>query len=435
MQHWKRNFALVWFANFISAVGMMGILPLFPLYLRELGITDPTRQRIWAGLLVAAAPLTASLLSPFWGALGDRIGRKWMMVRANAGITVFVGLMGLAAGPWMLLVLRLCQGLFSGFIAPGMTLVSVLTPPEKQGRVAGLLHTAVLAGGVTGPLLGGWVMDHFDGRWVFFLCSGWSALALVVTALFVVEPPRSPAPKGEARIPWPALGRSVVREVAGLLSPGPLRQVLLTVFVIRFGVGLVDPVLALHVETLHSGEGLGAATGAVFGATWIATLFLTPFFGKWGDQMGHGRLLTVCASGSAVLYVVQSLVPTVPALVVVRFLTGAFFAGIFPAAYAIAARASSTDRRGGSFGLTFSSQGLANALGPIAGGLLASQIGLRPLFWLAAGLMVVGVWQVLRKKSHDDQSPDSKYPNARNRSSSSSENSGAVSSSEALSGS
>ena len=71
-----------------------------------------------------------------------------MLLRANLAIVVFVGLMSLATSPFTLLALRLIQGIFSGFIAPSLTLVSVQTPADRQGRVAGLLHTSFLAGGV-----------------------------------------------------------------------------------------------------------------------------------------------------------------------------------------------------------------------------------------------------------------------------------------------
>ena len=68
MQLWRRNLILVWINNFITAVGMMAFLPLFPLYLQEVGVTDPAQVRIWSGVLVAGAPMTAVVMGPIWGA-------------------------------------------------------------------------------------------------------------------------------------------------------------------------------------------------------------------------------------------------------------------------------------------------------------------------------------------------------------------------------
>ena len=83
---------------------------------------------VWTGpvgVIVAAAPLPAAFMGPIWGSLGDRIGRKPMMVRANLAIAVFVGCMGLVGGPWQLVALRLGQGVFIAgpILHPGQDVV------------------------------------------------------------------------------------------------------------------------------------------------------------------------------------------------------------------------------------------------------------------------------------------------------------------------
>src|SRR5262245_1912209 len=104
---------------------MAGFLPAFPIILPRLGITDPSAVAIWTGALTAAAPFSAALAGPLWGAIGDRIGRKLMVLRALGGLVVFTGAMAFVSDPVLLLALRLGQGVFSGFIAPSLTFVSV----------------------------------------------------------------------------------------------------------------------------------------------------------------------------------------------------------------------------------------------------------------------------------------------------------------------
>ncbi len=399
MEGWKRNFALVWLNNFVTAAGMMAFLPLLPLYLRELGVADPAAVQVWSGLLVAGAPLTAAFMGPLWGAVGDRVGRKPMMVRANLAITVFVGAMSLVTSAPQLLLLRLGQGLFSGFMAPSVTLVSVSTPPERQGRVTGLLHTAVIGGSLVGPVLGGFVADHVGFRAVFVACALLSAAAALVVARCVSEPaPSEPRPTGALRV-GPLL-RSVLDDFATFLGPGPVRSVLLSVFVVRFGAAMVDPVLVLYIETLDGFEPalLATTTGLVFGATALATLLMTPLWGRLGDRHGHGRLLALCAGGGALSYAAQSLVTSVAPLYALRLFSGACLAGVVPAVYAMTATHSSAARRGGALGLTFSSLVLANAMGPMLGGLVAAAIGMRPLFLVTAALMGLAAWRALASR-------------------------------------
>ncbi len=418
MQSWKRNFYLVWANNFVTGVGMMAFIPLFPLYLRELGVTDPGAVSAWAGVIFAGAPLTAACMGPLWGALGDRVGRKPMMLRANLSIALFVGSMAFAGSPLQLLLLRLGQGFFSGFMAPSVTLVSVATPMERQGRVMGLLHTALLAGGIVGPLLGGYVADNFGLRWVFAVTSCLSLLAATMTALFVREvphdaaaasPDRGPSadaadPAGEQPAPAPrprltlgSLLRGAWSDIGVLVRTGPLRSILVVVFAVRFGAALIDPILALYVETLEGfdADRLATTAGFVFGLTSVAALIFTPVWGRVGDSLGASRALGICATGAGLAYLAQAFVTHVDALAALRFLSGSFVAGIFPAAYAATARHSSVERRGSAYGVTFSSLIFANALGPASGGLLAARFGLRRVMLLASLLMLGAALHVI----------------------------------------
>lgn len=153
----------------------------------------------------------------------------------------------------------------------------------------------------------------------------------------------------------------------------------------------------LFIETLEGYDPalLATVTGLVFGVTMVATLVLTPVWGRLGDRSGAGRLLAICATGAGLAYLPQAFVGDVFTLGVLRFLSGAFLAGIFPAAYTMTAQHSSRERRGSAYGFTFSSLILANALGPLAGGTLAATLGLAPLIVLGALLMLGAAARVM----------------------------------------
>ncbi len=396
MEGWRRNFYVVWLGNFITSVGMMAFLPLFPLHLEELGYHDPSDQQIWSGLLVAAAPFTAALMGPFWGALGDRMGRRPMLLRANAAIVLFVGLMVFAQNPWQLLVLRLLQGLFSGFVAPAMTLVSVAAPLDRQGRVMGLMQTGVVAGSVLGPCVGGLVGDHFGHRNAFLLAAALSLFSAVLI-YFLVEETHAPkrSPMGEET---PAAMRAasgwvgaVVRDLRALLEAPALRWMLISVFFLRLGAHLPEPNLAIFVQELegHGDRLIGTATGAGFSATALATLLFLSFWGRLSDRLGAARALFVCALGAALSYLPMGFLHRLDSLYFWRFVSGAMLAGLSPAAYSLAARYSTRENRGGAYGITFSSIGMGNAIAPAIGGFLAAGIGVRNVFLVSALVMAL----------------------------------------------
>lgn len=401
---WRRTFFVVWLANLITAIGMMSFLPFFPSLLRDLGVEGQASVRLWAGLCFGAAPLSATIMSPIWGALGDRLGRKLMVVRSMLAIAIFVGGMAYVQTPVQLLAMRLGQGLFSGFIPPSITLVSVAAPAERQGRIAGYLTTSLAIGGMLGPLIGGWISIHFGNHQaVFYVVGALALFSAILVMLFAVEdktlrravdklgnssPVRSALAslKGDMR---DVLGNPVLRGAAGL------------VFALQLGMGAVNPVLEEYVMELFRGldpmadrwavwlQRLSAepldtlqkvsifATSLSFGAMAIANLLFLPLWGRYGDRVGHRRALRVCAIGSVASLVLQASVPSYPALLLGRFLIGAFLAGISPLAFGLAATVTVADRRGGAFGAVFSARTLAVAVGGATGGALAGVFGVR----------------------------------------------------------
>jgi DHA1 family multidrug resistance protein-like MFS transporter len=397
----RRNLFVVFFSNLVASTGMAGFLPAFPIILSKLGMTDAGEISLWTGVLTAAAPFSAALAGPVWGAVGDRIGRKWMVLRALAGLTVFVGLMSFASDPWTLLALRLGQGVFSGFIAPSLTLVSVHTSPSRQGFVAAVLQTALLAGGVAGPPVGGWLLDRCPPGILFGVAAGAAAVSAVLVALYASDPfePRLATKIGG---PFDAL-RHAFDDVKVVLREPAVRRLLVALFAVRFGTSAVEPLFAVYVKTFEASsafvaENLGLANGALVAATPLGNLLALPAWGRAGDRRGHLFAFTLAAAGAGAFYAPQAVVNTPVALFAVRFLAGVFLAGVIPSAYGLVASETPLQHRGGAYSLTFSAIALANSAAPMSGGFLVSRgVGIRPLL-LASAIPLVGaaLWMVLR---------------------------------------
>lgn len=95
---------------FIAFVGFQFSSPFLPLYVRELGVTDPAMIALWSGVLAAVTPTVSGLLSPVFGRLADRFGRKMMLIRSLAAFTVIIALMGLVTSVWQFFAMRFLQG-------------------------------------------------------------------------------------------------------------------------------------------------------------------------------------------------------------------------------------------------------------------------------------------------------------------------------------
>jgi len=151
METWKKTLIICWIAQLFSIMGFGFVLSFAPFYLQELGVSDPAKIRIWAGLFSSASGVTMTLVTPFWGYLADRIGRKPMVLRAGLGGAIVLFAMGMAQTPWMLITLRLLQGVFTGTITAYLTLVISKTPKERVGLAIGLINSAVFAGNSIAP--------------------------------------------------------------------------------------------------------------------------------------------------------------------------------------------------------------------------------------------------------------------------------------------
>src|SRR5262245_27178340 len=149
--------------------------------------SQTSRAQRWSGAILAAPFLFAALMTPVWGYIGDRVGRKAMVVRALLGLSVALVLMGFARTPAELLALRIVQGMVSGFIPAAIALVSQAAPRADLGYALGTLSSAQAAGVVIGPLLGGVLADALGFRNLFFVTAAIEAVCGIAVILLVRE--------------------------------------------------------------------------------------------------------------------------------------------------------------------------------------------------------------------------------------------------------
>ncbi len=221
MELWQKNLYSLWGAQFVAAVGLSMVIPFLPFYLRELGITEKQAVKLWSGLLFSAPFIVAAFLQPFWGILGDRYGRKPMVVRAMVGLALANVLMGFARTAPQLLALRFFQGSLSGFVAPSLALLASCTPEQKTGQALGTLQSALVTGMIVGPLLGG-LLAHFMGyRPIFFWTGFFCLVAALVVIGFVKENFIKPGAAKDSR-----LGSRLLQNFRYVLGSPDLRSIL-----------------------------------------------------------------------------------------------------------------------------------------------------------------------------------------------------------------
>jgi DHA1 family multidrug resistance protein-like MFS transporter len=378
--------------QFVMTMSFTVLSPILPLFLPELGVRAPAAIDLWTGILNGTTPLVAAFVSPLWGRLADRRGRKLMLVRSGIAIVVFTALMGVSQTIWEFLAVRVLLGAFAGFSASAITLVASQVPERRLGFALGWLSTGQLVGGLAGPIIGGLIADAAGSyRVPFFATAGLAAISVVLAWALVRE---NFTPPSVATGP-----RSALAGIRVLLAGSGLVPLFAVLMLAQFSVRTVQPVITLYVQSLVGNPAnLATLSGIAFSVTGLADVIASPFLGKRSDILGYRRVLLISLAGAALFSLPQAFATNYWTFVAERFGVGLFIGGILPTANALVGRMAPASDRGLIFGLTATATFFGNSLGPLTGGVVAATIGLRWVFLVTAITLVanlIWVWHAV----------------------------------------
>lgn len=364
-----------------------------PLYLSErFGLEGADLER-WTGLAFAAAPFAAAFCGPFWGALGDRVGRKLMAVRAIFGIAAISLLLPFARSPLEFVLLRGVQGLLSGYMAPALSLVSVSVPAGLQSQVVGRLHSGFAVGLLSGPVAGAQIAAMLGRESVFWFTAVMATIGFSSILVFARED-RERLNVGGGQ------GLRLFGSLVGFLRRPVVGPLLATLALLRFGQQLVDPFLPLWFEeiglldflpSLPAGppaaeagaSGADASTAAILAVQALGLMLFASRWGRLGEKFGPLRVLAVATVVQAVAMGLSALFPTPAAFFVVRVLYAIALAATFTLGLSAVARRVEPESRSLAFGCVQSCFHAGMFCGPVVGGLAAASVSLRGLFVLS----------------------------------------------------
>jgi MFS family permease len=236
---WRRNQFAVTAASFMGFTGFTLVMPFLPLYLQQLGVDDVGEIALWAGLSLGVTPAVTAALSPFWGRLADRFGRKLMVERSLISFIIVMSAMAFVTRAWHVFALRAVQGVFAGYGGLTLAMAAESAPRDRMARAIGLVQTAQRLGPALGPVIGGVVAELVGVRRAFFVTAGFYAIALGIVFLLYEDPARPDSRPSSAA---PAAGR-----VRPLLQAPGFRLMMAAIFVMTFVDRSFGPILPLYL--------------------------------------------------------------------------------------------------------------------------------------------------------------------------------------------
>lgn len=406
MESWKVNLISVWFGCFFTGLAISQILPFLPLYVEQLGVTSHQALSMWSGLTFSVTFLVSAIVSPMWGSLADRKGRKLMLLRASLGMAVAILLQAFATNVWQLFILRAVMGLTSGYIPNAMALVASQVPRERSGWALSTLSTAQISGVIVGPLLGGYMADTLGLRVVFYVTAALLMVSFLVTLFLIKEGARPKISKADR-----LSGKAVF---ASLPYPKLMISLFVTTMVIQLCNGSVGPILALFIKHLSpESNNIAFISGFIAAVPGISALISAPRLGKLGDRIGTARVLMATLIFSVILFFAMSWVTSPGQLAVLRFLLGFADGAMLPAVQTMLVKYSSDQVTGRIFGYNQSFMYLGNVVGPLIGAGVSAVAGYRWVFIATALVVLLNVWQLaimLRRKKQQDAMRDQMLP-------------------------
>ncbi len=387
MESWKVNLFSVWFGCFFTGLAISQILPFLPLYVSQLGVTSHEALSMWSGLTFSVTFLVSAIVSPMWGSLADRKGRKLMLLRASLGMAIAILLQAFATNVWQLFFLRAVMGLTSGYIPNAMALVASQVPRERSGWALSTLSTAQISGVIGGPLLGGFLADHVGLRAVFIITAVLLVVSFLVTLFLIKEGGRPVISKSER-----LSGKAVF---ASLPYPGLMISLFVTTMVIQLCNGSVGPILALFIKSMEpESTNIAFLSGMIAAVPGVSALISAPRLGKLGDRIGTARILMATLIFAVVLFFAMSFVTSPLQLGVLRFLLGFADGAMLPAVQTLLVKYSSDQVTGRIFGYNQSFMYLGNVAGPLIGASVSAMAGFRWAFAATAIVVLINIIQL-----------------------------------------
>jgi MFS transporter, DHA1 family, multidrug resistance protein len=367
-----REVAILTAISFTVALGYGVVAPAIPEFAREFGVSAAA-----AASVVSAFALMRVVGALPAGRLVDRFGEHKVMAVGIAIVAVSSLLAGFSRSFAQLLVLRGIGGVGSAmFSVSTQTLLLVIVPGEHRGRASGLYNGGFLLGGISGPVLGGFVAA-WSLRAPFIIYGGLLVVPGIIAALMLTDAPRRTAAATRPVRLFAAMARAVRSRAYRAAAATNLADGFTA-------MGVRSAIVPLYVRAVLHRSALWTGVGFLVFAALNATALLPG--GRAADTFGRRPIMiagcTVTAGGLLMLAFLPSLGGYLAALAVAGL--GSGLLDVAPAAMI----GDILDDQGGTLVASYQMAGdTGSVTGPVAAGYLVDTVSYASAFELAAGVL------------------------------------------------
>jgi DHA1 family multidrug resistance protein-like MFS transporter len=366
-----KNYLELCFAVLVSMIGFGLIIPLLPIYGREMGASG-----FYLGLLTSLFAITRAMTSFPGGLMADKIGRKKLIAGGLFVYTVVMFLFGVSTNLYHLFILRACQGAASGIVWPvAATMVADIVEPEDRGKAMGFFTMMWDAGIAIGPILGGFLTVAFSIAVPFFVCS----LFALISALLIVWRVEETFSQEDHQITVPL---TVSIDRFSLLG------ISITGFVIAFALGLVHPLISLFGdEVIGLNE---AAIGLIFGVMGVTRFLVKTPSGIVADRIGRKIIVLGGLLLNGVFTVAISFSRGFLDMIIYTVIRAIGLGMTMPSINALVTSLTTKENRGKVMGIYSTARNGGLIVGPLLGAYMFDAVSKQSPFYICGAVVLVG---------------------------------------------
>ncbi len=379
---WKKNLYIAWVGCFFTGASFSLVMPFIPVYIEQLGAPQ-NKIEFYSGLSISVTALSAAIFSPIWGNLADRRGRKIMMLRAAAGMTITMGSLAFVPNVFWLLVMRFFNGVLAGYIPNATAMIASQAPRDKNGWALGTLATGAVAGNLIGPSIGGFLAGTV-GMQNVFLVTGAILLVNTLITLFFVKEDFKPIPKSNM-----VSTKEVFKSVK---KPSVLIGLFITTLILQIGITSISPILTLYIREIGGNtENILFVSGLIVSVSGVSAFISSPFLGKIGDKVGNQRVLFAGLLLSLICIFPMSMVQTPFQLGLLRFFMGFSTGALMPSINTLISKLTPVEGVSRIFSFNNMFTNLGQVMGPLVGSTVARGFGYQAVFVATSILIMANI--------------------------------------------
>jgi MFS family permease len=367
----------------------MAMVPIMPLYLETMG---KGYAPYWSSIALAAPAVTGIIFSKKIGAACDHYGYRFMVIVTLVAFSASMFLMALSDSMTGFILGRLLLGAAS--LSLTLTAFSVAASLESQrGQSLGLLQSAAALGSLTGPAIGGIMMDFWSLPVLLVVTATFAGVA-ALSARWLLEEPDKPL-QGHIASNIPQLLFNKDDIPVEKKNPALKYWAIAACLSQAAAFALVNVfVLFLEDRTLHLP--LATTAGIIHAGAWAATMFFSPWWGRANDRYSPRNNFFLAALGCAIAISILPLIDNLWLIIALRFIQGACFSALAQTIFYALTPRKNNFFPGAGVGLAKQYLLAGQIVGPLLVAVLIPWVSATHILYWVAGLFLLSALVALR---------------------------------------